>query len=65
MIYIAYCILLLSDNFRKGPAESMNSNGKGEQPLAMQATSTCENQVLISRAKYLTFALKMKTKKVR
>ena len=38
MLYTAYCILLLSDNFRKGPAESMNSNGQGK-PLAMQATS--------------------------
>jgi hypothetical protein len=38
MLYTAYCILLLSDIFRKGPAEAMNSSGQGK-PLAMQATS--------------------------
>ena len=46
-IYTSYCILLSSDNLRKGLVKSMKSNERVTKSLAMQTTSNCAIRSLI------------------
>ena len=62
-VYTTYRILLSSDILRKRPVQSMNSNEQVKKSVGHASDFKLCNQVLISRAEYLTFTLK--TKKMR
>ena len=65
IIYITYCILLLSNIFWKGQVKSMNNDEQVKRLLESQTISNSGIKNVLPEIYDLTLTLKTKTKKVR